>query len=190
MHWLIGDWQDLGATAGKAGLMYVAALIGLRLGERRTLAQWTLIDFVTAVAVGAIVGRTAVASTESFVTGAAALAVLIALHRVASLLRFRPLLGKLVDHRIRVLVADGRVRRTQLWRCGITDEDLYAQLRQRGIFSLDGLRYVLYETKGAITIVPDQRSGDTPLVDTAIEHAAGFGDDTGRTSAALRDGDR
>ncbi len=132
MTWLVGQWSQLGEVVGKAVLIYMVALVGLRLGERRTLAQWTIIDFATAVAVGAIVGRTAIAGTQSFVSGAAALLTLIVVHRLASLLRFRPLLGKLADHRVRVLVAHGEVRHDQLRLCGLTDKDLYAQLRQRG----------------------------------------------------------
>ncbi len=51
-----------------------------------------------------IVGRTAVASTQSYATGAVALLTIVGVHRIASRLRFRPLLGKLADHRVRVLV--------------------------------------------------------------------------------------
>lgn len=176
MSWLTGHWADLGIVAAKAALMYATALVGLRLGERRTLAQWTLIDFATAVAMGAIIGRTAIASTQSYVTGAVALITLVAIHRLVSTLRFRPLMGKLVDHRVRVLVADGRVRRREMRFCGLTDNDLFAQLRQHGILSLDELRYVLYESKGAITVVPAQASvtGDPDLVRVAIRDAAGY----------------
>ena len=181
MSWLIGNWAHLGAVAGKAALMYVTALVALRLGERRTLAQWTIIDFATAVAMGAIIGRTAIAGTQSYLTGAVALVTLVAVHRAASLLRFNSLLGKLADHRVRVLVADGQLRSRELRRCGLTDNDLYAQLRQRGIFSLDGVRYVLYEAKGSITVVPaEDRAGrdgpgrNPPLVEAGIEGAAGF----------------
>lgn len=99
LSWLVGQGSQLGVVAGKAALMYVTALVGLRLGERRTLAQWTIIDFATAVAMGAIVGRTAIAEGQSYLTGAVALFTLIVVHRLASLLRFRPVLGKLADHR-------------------------------------------------------------------------------------------
>lgn len=58
VSWLTGQWTQLGGTAGKAVLMYATALVALRLGERRTLAQWTIVGFVAAVAVGAVVGRT------------------------------------------------------------------------------------------------------------------------------------
>ncbi|HZU81188.1 MAG TPA: YetF domain-containing protein [Acidimicrobiales bacterium] len=172
--WLFSGWTHLGEVAGKAALMYLTALVILRLGERRTLAQWTIIDFATAVAIGAIVGRTAVAGGQAYITGAVALATLVVLHRVASLLRFNPLLGKLVDHRVRVLVEHGKLRRWQLRRCGLTDNDLFAQLRQSGVFSLDDVRFVLYETKGSITIVSATAPEDTPLVQIGIDDAAGY----------------
>ena len=176
MSWLTGHWPELGTVAAKAALIYATALLALRIGERRTLAQWTIIDFATAVAMGAIIGRTAIAGTQSYVTGAVALLVLVLVHRVASVLRFRPVLGKLVDHRVRVLVADGRIRHSQLRRCGVTENDLYTQLRQRGVFSLDDVRYVLYESKGSITIVPAEADGEPApaLVQAGLEDAAGY----------------
>jgi len=134
--------------------MYVTALALLRVAQRRTIAQWALIDFATAVAIGAIVGRTSVASVQSYATGAVALATLIAAHRVASVVRFSRTAQSLVDHPVRVLVAGGQLRSGELRLCGLTDDDLLAELRERGVFSLDGLRYVLYEGKGALTIVP------------------------------------
>lgn len=173
MRWLTGDAGGLGVVAAKAGLMYVTALLGLRLGERRTLAQWTIIDFATAVAIGAVVGRTAIASTQSYITGAAALITLIIVHRLASLLRFQPLLGKLSDHRIRILVADGQVRRRELRRCGLTDNDLFCELRLRGAFDLSKTRYVLYEAKGGLTVVPTGQEGEQ-LVQAGLEASVGF----------------
>ena len=174
MSWLTSPWPDLAVVAAKAGLMYATALVCLRLAQRRTLAQWTIIDFAAAVAVGAIVGRTAIAESQSYATGAVALASIVAAHRLASLLRFQPLLGKLADYRIRVLVADGRVRHGQLRLCGLTDNDLYAELRQRGVFDIADLQYVLYEAKGGLTVVPRQTSSPAPLVTKGLEGSVGY----------------
>ena len=176
MSWIVDHVNNFGAVAGKAVFMYATAVIGLRLGERRTLAQWTIIDFATAVAIGAIIGRTAIADTQSYATGAVALLTLIAIHRLASLLRFRPVAGKLFDHRVRVLVDHGQLRRRQLRMCGLTDNDLYAQLRQRGVFDLTQLRYVLYEAKGDLTVVPDHNTlnAEPPLVQAGLDSADGY----------------
>lgn len=173
MSWLVSTPVQLAITAAKAALMYGTALIGLRLGERRTLGQWTAIDFAAAVAIGAIVGRTAVAKTQTYAVGAIALITLIVVHRLVSFGRFNPWFNKLVDHRIRVLVVDGQPRHRQLRQCGLTDNDLYAQLRQRGYFSLHELRLVLYETKGGLTVVTDSVHGNVELIDAATASAAG-----------------
>lgn len=174
MSWLTSPPSDLVVVAAKAALMYATALLGLRLGERRTLAQLTLIDFAAAVAIGAIVGRTAIAAGQSYATGAVALVTIVAVHRLASTLRFTPLLAKLADHRIRVLVRDGKVRRGQLRLCGLTDNDLYAELRLRGVFDVGELKYVLYETKGGLTIVKAGAGDDQPLVSAGLDAATGL----------------
>lgn len=174
MSLLTSSWPDVAAVAAKAALMYLTALVALRLGERRTLAQWTIIDFVAAVAVGAIVGRTAIAGTQSYAVGAVALLTIVAVHRLASLLRFHPVFGSLTDHRIRVLVADGEVRRRQLRICGLTDGDLFAELRLQGVFDVRDLRYVLYESKGGLTVVRRDDEPAAPLVDVAVRSSTGY----------------
>ena len=59
--WLLGQVDELVGVAGKALLIYGTAVVGLRIAHRRTLSQWTAIDFAAAVAIGAVMGRTAVA---------------------------------------------------------------------------------------------------------------------------------
>lgn len=132
------------------------------------------IDFAAAVAVGAIVGRTAIAEGQSYAVGAVALLSIVAVHRLASLLRFRPLFTKLTDHRVRVLVADGKVRPRQLRICGLTDGDLFAELRLKGVFDVRELRYVLYEAKGGLTIVRREDEPGSPLVDVALRSSTGY----------------
>ena len=172
MSWLTSPAHDLFGVAVKATLIYGTALLGLRVGERRTLAQWTTIDFA---AIGAIVGRTALAKDQSYAVGAVALVTIVAVHRLASLLRFSPLFGKLQDHRIRVLVVNGELRRRQLRLCGLTDNDLYAELRLRGVFNLGELRYVLYETKGGLSLVRKTEGDGLPLVAAGLAAATGRG---------------
>lgn len=173
-HWLIGDVDDLGVVAAKALLIYVVALIGLRAAHRRTLAQWTAIDFAAAVAIGAILGRTAVAGEQSFLIGAVALMTILLAHYAATMARYLPWLARVSDHRVRVLVHRGEVRRREMLRCGLTDNDVLAKLRQQGVQSLAELRYVLYETKGELTIVreTDVRAGTPELVQRGLDDAA------------------
>lgn len=81
---------------------------------------------------------------------------------------------------MRVPVAHGRVRRRQVPVCGLTEHDLAAQLRQRGVLDLAGVRYVLYEAKGALTVVRADAPVGTPLVRQALAAAAEPPEDDGR----------
>ena len=173
--WLVSGAGPLGVAAAKAALMYLTALVGLRIAHRRTLAQWTAIDFAAAVAVGAVVGRTAVASSEPLLVGVVALLTLLLAHAVVTFGRYLPWVTKLTDHRVRVLVDHGQLRRRQMVLCGLTEADLFAQLRQKGCYGLETVKYVLYETKGELTVVRDDPGGgeDPPLVSRGLEDAAG-----------------
>lgn len=175
MPWLVAQTDELWGVAGKAVLIYVTALLGLRMAHRRTLSQWTTIDFAAAVAIGAVMGRTAVATDQSFLVGAVALVTLLASHTLVTAARTSRLFAKAVDHRVRVLVAHGELRRDQLRIAGLTENDVFAQLRERGVAELAGLRYVLYETKGDLTIVREGSAGsDGSLIRAGLEDAAGF----------------
>ncbi len=72
-HALIGDWHLAAFAALKALALFVTAGTAFRFTQRRTLADFTPFDWVTAVAVGAIIGRTATAWDTSVFVGAAAL---------------------------------------------------------------------------------------------------------------------
>lgn len=172
MNWLTGQAGDVWMVAAKAALIYVVAVIALRVAQRRTLSQWTAIDFAASVAVGAIVGRTALASNQSFLYGVVALVTLLVCHSIAMFGRYNRALAKLVDHRVRVIVENGELRRRQMRICGLTENDVEARLRQLGVRDLADVKYVLYETKGELTIVREGEGG--PLVAHGLRDAAGY----------------
>ncbi|MDQ2814211.1 MAG: DUF421 domain-containing protein [Actinomycetota bacterium] len=64
------------------------------------------------------------------------------MHRVVSVLRCYPVVRRVTDHRIRILVDHGRIRRRQMRVCGLTEADLQSGLRQQGFASLDDIRLV------------------------------------------------
>jgi uncharacterized membrane protein YcaP (DUF421 family) len=172
MSELIGGAGGLGWVAAKAVLMFAVAVVGLRLGERRTLAQLGAFDFAVAVAIGSIIGRTVTASDTSFLTGAVALVTLLAVHRLIALARRHSRIARAVDHPPRVLVARGAVQDRELAQAGLTTADLYALLRQQGIDDLNQVGYLLYETRGATTLVGADREPG-PLTREALS-SAGF----------------
>ena len=171
MNPLIGGAGDLGWVALKALLLYVTAVFGFRVGERRTLAEMSAFDFVAAVAVGAIVGRVPNASTTSYAAGAVTLITVLLAHRVISRLRQWPRMASLFDHQPRVLVQDGRVLAGELRHAGLTEDDLYGILRQQGVVDLRQVQFVIFEQRGKVSVIrhSDLRGTDSDLIRKAIQ---------------------
>lgn len=159
-HALVGQWQHLGWIAAKAVLLFVVAVIGLRVAARRTLAELSVFDFVTAVAVGAVVGRVPNASGTSFVAGAVTLVVLLAAHNVVGRIRINASWGRALDHRPIALISGGVVDEAALRRRQLSDDDLASLLRARGVTDLAEVDWAIYEPGGALSVVRrGQRSG-------------------------------
>ena len=94
-------------------------------------------------------------------TGATALLMLLIAHTTLSHLRFHPKLARLIDPPLRVLVRDGSIDHRNLKRCGLTDADLAAALRQHGLCDASSVRLAIYEAKGAVSVLidPSPRTG-------------------------------
>jgi len=150
---LVGDWHRPLHAVVKVVLLFLTAVVAFRLTQRRTLAQLAPFDWVAAVAVGAIIGRTATATDASFLTGAAALVALLVAHGVVTRLRFLPGVARITDPPGTVLVRDGAVVARNLRRSGITDADLEVLLRERGAPPVTDIELAVLEPRGAVTLV-------------------------------------
>ena len=118
MDQLIGGVPQLGWVALKALLLYLTAVVGFRLGQRRTLAEMSAFDFIAAVGVGAIIGRVPNSSTTSYVSGAVTLVTLLVAHALISRFRYFPPIASWVDHPPRVLVQDETDLGSELKKAG------------------------------------------------------------------------
>ncbi|HEX4771983.1 MAG TPA: YetF domain-containing protein [Bryobacteraceae bacterium] len=158
MDQLTGGAAQLGWVALKALLLYVTAVFGFRLGERRTLAEMSAFDFIAAVGVGAIIGRVPNASTTSYLAGAVTLVTILAAHRIISKLRQVPQIAELVDHPPRILLSDGKILRDEIRKAGLTQDDLYGILRQHGVTDLNEIRLVVFEQRGKVSVIKSTES--------------------------------
>jgi uncharacterized membrane protein YcaP (DUF421 family) len=150
---LFGDGRGALHAAVKVLALFLTAAVALRLTQRRTLAEFTPFDWAAAVAVGAIIGRTATASDASWLIGAAAIVTLLLTHSAVSWMRFLPAFARWFDPPLRVLIEDGRVDRRNLRRCRMTQSDLDAVLRRHGYTSPEDVHLAVFEAKGGVSIL-------------------------------------
>jgi uncharacterized membrane protein YcaP (DUF421 family) len=147
-------------------LVYVAALVAVRVAGRRSLAQLSAFDAVVTIAIGSIAATTAVPAAASVVDGTAVLLAFLGAQVTVSGVRRRwPRLSKLTDFAPEAVVLDGEIRlpasptSTQM-----TVEELHGKLRQAGIGDVDHVAAAILESSGQLSVTTERR----PLFDQVV----------------------
>ena len=128
---MFGMGRDLAwyQMSSRAGVVFVATWLLLRVAGRRTFAQKTAFDLCIMLLLGAILSRAVVGASPILGTLAAA-AVLVFMHRLVCMLSARwPAVDRVIGGRPIVLVKDGHEDRRARWRAMLSAEDLDANAR-------------------------------------------------------------
>ncbi len=154
-NWTAGSWASIGYVVVSAALIYVSTVLAVRaFGERRTLTEMTIFDFAVAVALGAIIARTATTRSPSFAQGLAAVVALLVTHNLISAVRLRfPGTRRVFGRDPVVLVWEGKVQADSLEDAHMTLDDLLAVLRERGVASVDDVKIAVLESRGSFSVL-------------------------------------
>ncbi|MCB4822672.1 DUF421 domain-containing protein [Roseicella aerolata] len=154
--WLFGAGSDtptLPQMAARAVLVYLAALVMVRWGEKRFMGKNTAFDVILGVILGSVVSR-AVNSTADIAPTLAAGFVLVAMHWAFASLAFRSdRFGTLVKGRTRVLVEDGRIDWEQMRRSHMSRDDLLGALRAEGVRDPEQVAEARLERSGKVSVI-------------------------------------
>jgi len=139
----------------RAAVVYLALLVGLRLGGKRQLGQMTPFDLVVILLIANALQTSMVGPDTSLVGGLIAAGVLLVAN--ATLARFRhriPWLRKVAEGEPVVLVSGGVVNQVQMTRQRIDDSELDQAVREHGLGGVDQVQQAVLEVDGTISIVP------------------------------------
>lgn len=154
----ISLWSSWGSVAGTAvgtAILYAIYILTIRLAGRRTLAQLSAHDIIVTVALGSLLAGTALPSPSAIADGVAVLVTLLVMQVLLAALRQRSsTMQEVLDFPPRVLVRDGVVdlRRSPFTE-QLSEPELAAKLRQLGVTDLQGLRFVVLEPTGDLSVV-------------------------------------
>lgn len=150
-------WTDVALTVLMSivatVVIYLALFTLVRVLGTRTLANLSTFDFACVIAVGAVVGRTAVLGHPNLLTGVVALVTLFALQGLFGWARARERSGRLVTPRPVVIVRDGAVDVEAMRRVRITEDELRFAVRRAGLPGLAAVGLVVLEQNGTLSVV-------------------------------------
>jgi uncharacterized membrane protein YcaP (DUF421 family) len=135
-------------------IIFVATLIMIRLGHKRSLAHRTAFDAVLLVIVAAVLSR-AINGSASFFPTIGGGVVLVALHRLFALLAYQShTFGILVKGRADVIVRDGQCDFRTMRRNHVSTHDLEEDMRLNAhLQDLAQVRIARVERSGEISFI-------------------------------------
>ena len=167
MDWfyqLIGEGKDPNTyqMAIRAFLIFIIALVFIRLSGRRTFGMFSPFDNVISILLGAVLSRAVIGASPFFSTIIAAL-VIVFLHRLfAWIALYNDAFGSLIKGNAQEIFKDGKTNRKNMERFDISDKDLMEGIRlQSNVDSLDEIKSAYIERDGRISVIKKQTN--TPV---------------------------
>lgn len=135
-------------------IVFTAALIIVRLGDRRFLSQKTAFDAVLGFILASMLAR-AVNGTAAFFPTLGGGLVLVVLHRaLAYWSQHSHAFGDLIKGRCDVIVRDGKLDEAMTRRSRLSEHDIREDLRLHGnVQDIDEVALAVFERNGHISVV-------------------------------------
>jgi uncharacterized membrane protein YcaP (DUF421 family) len=135
-------------------IVFIAALIMVRLGDRRFLSKRSAFDAVLGFILASMLAR-AVNGSSSFFPTLGGGFVIVGLHRLLGFLtRDTHWFGKLIKGQAQLIVENGSIRRDVMRANDLSEHDLFEDLRYNGnVADLKQVKQAYYERNGQISVV-------------------------------------
>ena len=133
--------------------IYVAVILFTRLNGLRTFSKMSSYDFAITVAVGSVVASTVLSETPSLIEGAVALGALYLCQRAVAWARYHHNASQLVDNEPVVLMVGDTLFKDVLEATRVTENDVYAKLREANVLDFDEVQAVVLESTGDIAVL-------------------------------------
>lgn len=173
---IVADLLGLGADnvalwqmAIRAVIVYLAAIVLVRLGEKRFLGKYAALDVILGFMLGSVLSRAITASAPFFETILGGALALVLIHWLFAVLSFHSdRFGDLVKGTDRVLVRDGDILWDKMRSSHISEQDLLSAVRANAqIGNVEQLKEARLERSGDISVV--ERQEDPRVVEIDVQ---------------------
>ncbi len=164
LNWLLGLDEDVLSVhhmVFRALIVFLFALLIVRVASKRFIGGNTAFDMVLGVMIGSVISRAITGQSPFFATLCASI-TLVVLHAFLGKVAFRfGNLGTVIKGQTRVLIRDGKVDWDAMRRSDLSENDLLEALRLRSaVADWEDVKEARLERNGEISVV-HKRSNDT-----------------------------
>lgn len=170
-EWIIGkDGEELNALQMglRAVIIFLSALLMLKIGNKRFLGRTTAFDFLVGIIIGSILSR-AITGNAPFFPSIIASFVLIGIHWVFGAIALRSnFFGKLIKGRTRTIIKGGKINSEEMKKAHISRGDLEMEMRNEiSCNNLNEIEQAFLERSGKISFI--KYPSDPKIIDIKVE---------------------
>ncbi len=158
------SWDSLLRILVIGFLSYICLIAMLKLSGNRTLSQMNSFDFIITIAMGSTFSGGLLDKNVALADTLFALFLLIVMQYAVTKLSMKSKrIDKLVKSDPTILFHEGRIIKDAIARERVSEDELLASIRERGISTFSQVDAIILETNGKISAIPKQVSGKVSL---------------------------
>ncbi|WP_044301400.1 DUF421 domain-containing protein [Rhodopirellula sallentina] len=134
---------------------YLFVILVVRVSGKRLTSQMNNFDWIVNIAIGSLVGSGILLKDVSITDATIAIAILASLQWLTTYLVLRSsIFRQVVKPKPALLTHKGQFVTENMQRERISESEVIAKLREKGFTSLDEANWVVIETDGSLTVIP------------------------------------
>lgn len=141
-------------------VLYAFVIFGIRIMGKRQISDMQPSELVATLIISNIASLPMQNTSQPFFSGVVPVIILVALEILTSAVMLKnSKFRRLVCGNPIVVIRDGEILQNQMRRLRLSNEDLFTQLRQQDVFSIESVQYCIMETNGSISVLkkPENR---------------------------------
>lgn len=153
----------------RALMIYVTAIVLVKLGEKRFMGKNTAFDMILGIILGSVLSRAITGDTTFFAIIWAG-TFLVGLHWLFSVISYHSdWFGTLIKGSERTLITDGRIQWDNMRKSHISRRDLQMALHSNGQVTDPGeVKVARFERSGDISVIPREKEKKLHVVEVTV----------------------
>lgn len=158
----------------RSTIAFFVLLLLVRLMGKQQVAQLTLFDYIVGITIGSIASTLSVQANENLLSTLAGLVTWSLLAIVLAVLSMHNTWArKIIDGGSTVVIENGKIMENNLKRIRIPIDQMLAELRTQGVFSITDVEFAIFEAGGKLSIQkkPQKRTVTTGDLNITAQYA-------------------
>ncbi len=146
-------------------LLYIVIILAIRIMGKRQIGELQTSELVVTLLISDIAAIPMQDTEQSLLSGIVPILILIACEIVISVLMMkRAGFRRLICGKPVIIISDGKIDQTAMYRLRMSTEDLSEELRQQGVFNIEDVSFAIVETNGKLSVLKKPEK-DTPTAE-------------------------